>query len=62
MEKQYIFYNTGKALAIFAFGMLVLFITAIVLVVLGASKLTSSILLVLIASIVTWAAFKWDTK
>jgi len=62
VEKQYIFFNKGKSLALFACGMLFLFMTAAILAILGSGKYTSGVLLALIATVVTWVSFKWDAK
>jgi len=62
VEKQYIFFNKGKAFALFTCGMLFLIISAGSLAFLGVGKYTAGVLLVLVASVVIWTSFKLDAK
>lgn len=63
MEKQYIFFNTGKALSVFFIGLLVLFILASYLAFISISNSYIVFFILLLCSgAIIWLSFQLDRK
>jgi hypothetical protein len=63
MERQYIFFNTGKALTAFFIGLICLFVIAGYLALSGISNPYLAVLILILCSrVIIWISFQLDKK